>query len=53
MLTKSRVDVISPLVKKSHKFSLEFVENVNVEEIGKLHIPVLSVDGELLTRGVM
>lgn len=52
MLTKSQVDVISLLVK-NHKFSLEFMENVNVEGIGKLHTPVLSVDGEMLTRDVM
>lgn len=29
------------------------MENVNVEGIGKLHTPVLSVDGEMLTRDVM
>lgn len=28
------------------------MEKVSVEEIGKLHIPVLSVDGEMLTRHV-
>lgn len=51
MPTRSQVDVISLLVK-TRKFALEFMENVDVEEIRKLHTPVLSVDVEVLTRDV-
>lgn len=52
MPTKSLLDAVS-LQVKIQKFSLEFMENVTVEEIWKLHPPVLTVDAEMWTKGVM
>lgn len=52
MPTKSLLDAMS-LQVKIQTFSLEFTENVTVEEIWKLHPPVLSVDDEVWTNGVM
>lgn len=44
--TKSLLDALS-LQVKIQKFSLEFIENVTVEDIWKLHPPVLSVDDKM------
>lgn len=52
MPTKSLLDAMS-LQVKIQKFSLEFMENVTVEERWKLHPPVLSVDDEMWTKDVM
>lgn len=50
--TNSRSDAMS-LQVKIQKFSLEFMENITVEKIWKLHLLVLSVDDEMWTKSVV